>query len=954
MKPLPRAAVFVSLLSAFTVQAAAGDWWRSALYPGDWQPPADAAFLDDAFLQDFSYAGYRRGEEALPHISGPVFAALDYGADPSGAHDATAAIQSAIDAAAAAGGGVVYLGEGTYRVAPPGDAAQALLIDHDGIVLRGAGTDRTFLLNTRTDMRARSVVTVRSPNGGNWRTETGPTVPVTGDLPGPARRIPVADASAFQVGEWVVLRADATPEYIADLNMADLWGSAEARGALGGPLFYRMVTDVDPDGGFIEIDAPTRFILLTRDNARVARTVDFLEGVGLEDFSIGNLQHPSDNGWGEEDYRNSALPAYDTHASYLVRWQGVRDSWMRSVASFRAPENTKPVHMLSNGVVLFYTRGITLEDVEMQRPQYGGGGGNGYMIRFSAAQECLALDCRVHWNRHGFVFSGMQTSGNVIHRGLARQTAWQAEGGRTNGRGSDHHMHLSQSNLVDGVTLDSDFFQAAWRGLWGTHPHGLTATHSVFWNLEGLRYLSGRPFIVESEQFAYGYVIGTRGPAPAVSLPRAQGDRTDPVDHKEGVGKGDDLWPVSLFQDQRARRLGGHDPGPPALTVCAPAEVHFPNRRARLEAITEDGADNGTSIAWEQTSGPRAAYIDTPGEGTAWAVIDLPGAYTFRATVERSEWSVAREVTVEFLPKGVEDTVLPAETAAFVRDGVHADTVYGAGAALEVKNDSPGYARETFLRFDTAAIQRPVISATLHMNSVDQGLDEMAHHVHRVSADGWQEDSLTWNTRPAPGALVGAVTVREGRSWALDVTAVFNETPGDTAFRLAAAMNYGAPGWMTYAGRTHAETEIRPRLVVRHDPAPASYEDWWSGAPETPPELRAPASDASGDGQPNIIAFLRGLPPLAAEPAPALSLHKDDSGLFLRWRQDTRVSTLPYRLEWNDGFDPEDWTPVILEYRFAHPAETGDIRTLEVALEQLPRLRFYRLRIDTDPQPPRL
>ena len=523
--------------------------------------------MEDAMLQDFSYAGYERGDVPIPEISGPIFAVHDYGADASGKTDSTAAIQAALDAAAAAGGGVVWLGEGTYKVGVPKGAPQALLIAHPKIVLRGAGTNKAFIINSTTSMRSRAVITVRPLSGSNWRTSIGRAVSITADLDGPVETIPVADASPFSVGEWVVLRADATADFIADLNMSDLWGGSSAANSLGGPLFYRRITHVDTDANTITIDCPTRFSLLTRDNARVAHTQDFLEQIGLEDFSIGNVQHPSTRGWGEQDYNDRESGSYDTHASYLVKWEGVRNSWMHSVHSFQPGVNTKPVHMLSNGVQLQYARGITLEDVRMQRPQYGGGGGNGYMIRFSAAQECLALDCVVEWNRHGFVFSGMQTSGNVIHRGLARRTAWQAEGGRTNGRGSDHHMHLSQSNLIDNVTLDEDFFQAGWRGTWGTVPHGLTSTHSVYWNLEGLRYLSGRPFIVESEQFAHGYVIGTRGPAPNASLPRSEGARTDPIDHREGVGEGDSLWPSSLYQDQRARRLGEHDPGPPQLDI---------------------------------------------------------------------------------------------------------------------------------------------------------------------------------------------------------------------------------------------------------------------------------------------------------------------------------------------------------------------------------------------------
>ena len=85
--------------------------WRSALYPADWR----RADTDDAgrHLPDFSYAGYHRGERALPEaVPGPV---VDVAADPTGATDATAALQAALDAAADAGGGTVHLPAGRYR-----------------------------------------------------------------------------------------------------------------------------------------------------------------------------------------------------------------------------------------------------------------------------------------------------------------------------------------------------------------------------------------------------------------------------------------------------------------------------------------------------------------------------------------------------------------------------------------------------------------------------------------------------------------------------------------------------------------------------------------------------------------------------------------------------------------------------------------------------------------------
>src|SRR5690606_7117352 len=77
--------------------------WRSELYPRDWAPGFQAAA--GRFVHDFSYAGYRAGNAPIPSAQGPSHDVVrDFKADNTGREDATAAIQSAIDAAGEAGG----------------------------------------------------------------------------------------------------------------------------------------------------------------------------------------------------------------------------------------------------------------------------------------------------------------------------------------------------------------------------------------------------------------------------------------------------------------------------------------------------------------------------------------------------------------------------------------------------------------------------------------------------------------------------------------------------------------------------------------------------------------------------------------------------------------------------------------------------------------------------------
>jgi hypothetical protein len=190
---------------------ALGQAWRSSLYPEDWQRPGAAVSFDDAkLIQDFSFAGYKRGEQDTPHITGPVFNVTSYGAVPDSSNDSSVAIQNAINAAASGGGGVVYLPTGEFRISPQGSNTFCLRISTSNIFLRGAGTAATFLLNTSSEMRNKSVIHI-SPTSA----PSGTARNITADLPGPTRRIPVDNAGSFAPGDFLRLEWSLTAEWSA-------------------------------------------------------------------------------------------------------------------------------------------------------------------------------------------------------------------------------------------------------------------------------------------------------------------------------------------------------------------------------------------------------------------------------------------------------------------------------------------------------------------------------------------------------------------------------------------------------------------------------------------------------------------------------------------------------------------------------------------------------------------
>ncbi len=528
--------------------------------PG-WQATPAASFYTDKLVQDFSFAGYHRGESPLPaQPPGATYNVVTgYGADPAGQVDSTLAIQNAIDAATAARGGVVWLPAGNYRLSPQGANDFALSISGSGVVLRGAGAGKSFLLNTSWMMQNKSIIRVLGPAEASWATVQNPSTVITMDLMGPTTRIPVQSVAGFQAGNYVIVRADPRDEWALEHGETNWVGAMKD---VGPQMYLRQIVNLDVTNNIITLDIPTRYALKTRDNARVYKKTTLIAEVGLEDFSIGNVQHPSATGWGAIDYDVPGTGAYDVSRASAIRFSYVRDGWIRNVQSYRPQGNTTTCHNLSNGIRLWNCRGITITGCYFQRPQYGGGDSNGYLFSLSNSGDCLVQDSTAEFCRHGFIISQMASSGNVLYRCLDKTTGKQtgATGNEdTGGAGSEYHMHFSHSCLIDNCIGQDGWFEAAYREA-GTEPmHRLTSAHSVFWNMEGRGNVSRKDWLVHSQQSRYGYVIGTRGsgenrvrvdgwPTYSIAI-------TAPQDHVEGVGLGDTLTPGSLFEEQRRRRI---------------------------------------------------------------------------------------------------------------------------------------------------------------------------------------------------------------------------------------------------------------------------------------------------------------------------------------------------------------------------------------------------------------
>lgn len=555
---------FATVLVVSSFGAQAGTPWRSAYYPSDWTPESieNKTFESDAFIQDYSLVGYRQGQTPPTRPNARVFDVTDYGADKTGQNDSTNAIQAAIDAAQAVNdssnpGGIVYLPEGTYLLAPQGSNKQALRISQSHVVLRGAGVGKSFLINTRKDMRQKRVIQVKPTRWASPYADVSPSIDLASDVLTPTPIIPLESVNGLSVGQWIVIRNDVTWSWVNEHNEPE-WQSSAGRRQLRGLFYIRKIEAIDSANSTIRINTPLRYYLKTRDNARVHGLSPYvLQEVGLEHFSIGMLEQ-TNGGFGESDWNASGTAGYNSHDTQMINIEQTRNVWVRDVHSFEPPANNRGVHFLSKGVLVRDSAYLTIMDVVMKNAQYGGGGGNGYGYTLANTQESLVLRAEAHFMRHGFSLSNPGASGNVFHACLdvdSGQAKGDGSGYRTSGRASDTHMHFTQSNLFDVCEAERSGFESRYRP-YGSIDHAFTGTHGVFWNTEGNDSGFAIPALVWSQQARYGYVIGTRGSVNNVKITNGTDDaRTAPLDIVEGEGMGNDLQPFSLWLDQRAKRF---------------------------------------------------------------------------------------------------------------------------------------------------------------------------------------------------------------------------------------------------------------------------------------------------------------------------------------------------------------------------------------------------------------
>ena len=159
---------------------------------------------------------------------------------------------------------------------------------------------------------------------------------------------------------------------------------------------------------------------------------------------------------------------------------------------------------------------------------------------------------------------------------------------------------------------------------------------------------------------------------------------------------------------------------------------------------------------------------------------------------------------------------------AYVRSGNSSALNFGASEELEVKKGGIHFKFETLLRFDLAGIEREVVDAKLRLKVIhdDEKSGDPNHTLYFVSDDSWEENAVTWDTKPTTDSVLSVQVAPDIDQWMeFDVTSIVRaQAIGDSTitFMMGSSNNTS----VIYASRESSSFLVWPQLVVVTLPEP--------------------------------------------------------------------------------------------------------------------------------------
>ncbi|GAA4295210.1 hypothetical protein GCM10023163_14290 [Aestuariibaculum suncheonense] len=439
--------LFISI-GIYRVQAQTPQIWKR--YTGEITDP------NIPVLPNYSYAGYMRGEMAIPEtFTYPIFDVTDpaYGAVPDDANSDQAAIQAAIDAAEANGSGIVFFPPGEYLVNTDPNNTSPITINSSNIILKGSGsTPGGTIINMKNYMRLPSGVSawdnkpmfvftpVNSPSIN--------TANVTQNASRGDNFIYVDNPQLFQNEKYCKLVMDANTaannDYLDGKTPRSIWTSIINNGVALSET--HEIESVDLANNRVYLKDPIIDDVNASYNWRL-ETITLLENCGFEDIH----------------FKANFTDSFVHHQDYIhdYGWKAIRlnkaaHSWVRRS---RFSDLSNSVKFTGSS----YASSILNILVD---------GNSGHSLSIVDGSSSRILQGLIWDNTSSGQFHGSDMSGKACG-----SVVWRIDAQK--GRGMDLHASMPRTNLVDLYTM---VLESGAGGSYVNLPHHLTGL--TMWNIK--------------------------------------------------------------------------------------------------------------------------------------------------------------------------------------------------------------------------------------------------------------------------------------------------------------------------------------------------------------------------------------------------------------------------------------------------------------------------------------
>jgi hypothetical protein len=448
-------------------------------------PGADGKLVYNSYnnrgdiIPDFSMAGFRRGLEEIPDVR----VAVTITPNKDGA-DEHAKIMAAIDKIAALPKGkngfrgTLLFKKGTYHISQP------LIIDVDGIVLRGEGDgeDGTVLVSTGKTRDVFIKFSSKEGQGGRRPIESKRRAITDDYVSVGSHTFGVADASVFSVGDEVIVHRPSTSAWLNAIGMDKIisaYGDGKVFSWEPGSHdlnFDRVITRIE--GNQITVDMPLFMALdaqygggniyaYTWEARSENMGVEKMRLVGRFDRSLGILD--------------------ENRARTGIAFHQVRDCFARDVSLYH--------FNFSISISTRSTSRITLERCKAFDPMTRVRGGNRYGFN-STGGAVLIKDCHTEDMRHAYCITSLATGPNVVVNSTSKNCYAVSE---------PHHSWAA------GTLWDNVVIEGPEAGLMAVNRYscaggqGWTGTMQVFWNCKS------NFIMIQSPPTGQNFGFGIRG-----------------------------------------------------------------------------------------------------------------------------------------------------------------------------------------------------------------------------------------------------------------------------------------------------------------------------------------------------------------------------------------------------------------------------------------------------------